>query len=737
MSLAVAVSIFPVTLFAQDQDDDAVAGIEEVIVTATKREESLQEIPLSVRAIGQQELERIGALSFEDYARGQAGLGFNTSGRYARGGVIAVIRGVSQLNPQGPTTAFYLDETPLQPQEHERVGMPDPNIFDINRVEILRGPQGDLYGSSAMGGTIRVIPNQPDPTQFEGRVNFQLNTVKGGGTGGQGDAMVNIPLGETTALRLVGTYAKDPGWIDLLPAPEFGTPEKKNVNKVDSYVVRAMLRWEPTENLTITPSVMWQNADEDRGRFISHDLSSAADKPLDRNYGNDEFSTYEWQVGNLKIEYDAGWGTFTSSTTFFELEWENQLGSTGIVDLVVGPPLEQTVLHDIGTEDQFVQEFRFASTLDGPFNFILGAFYREIEHYFFQEAYSERFLEVFGTNVIFFKDDEIEKLDELAFFGQATWTFNDQWEAAVGLRYFDYDRDRLTPTAGGVFGFPERVDMISESGTSPTATLRFFATEDAMIFGRVANGFRPGFGFTTIFPPPCAPELEELGIDADAGVGTVDSDTLWSYELGTKTSWSNNRFVLNASVYHQDWTDLQAAIALDCGFTLSGNAGKATIDGFEIETQAQPSDNLNLTFNVGYVDAKLATDEPGLGGVKGDRLPGVSKWQVGAALEYYFPVAGMESYFRFDYSYASDYFNNFNLDDTTPRTHQPALHQLGLRLGSSYESWTFSVYVRNLTDEFKLGMCLSDSSFRLPQPDYSTCGVRPRTIGVQVGKFFN
>lgn len=736
VTVALAFWSGPAWLAAQEQQSAEVAGIEEVIVTAQKREESLQDIPLSIRAIGQQELERIGALSFEDYARGQAGLGFNSAGRYSRGGVIAVIRGVSQLNPQGPTTAFYLDETPLQPQELERVGLPDPNMFDINRVEILRGPQGDLYGSSAMGGTIRVIPNKPDPEMFEGRVDFKLNSVKGGDEGGEGNAMINIPLGDSAALRLVGTYAKDAGWIDLVGVPSLGTTDAKNVNNVESQVVRAMLRWDVNDRLSITPSVFYQKVDEDRGRFVSYELASADDRFLDRNLGVDEFSENEFTVGNLLIEYDAGWGVFTSSTTVYDLEWENNLATTGIINLVVGPPLESEVLHDIGGEDQFVQEVRFASSLDGPLNFILGAFYREIEHDFFQEGYSQRFLEVFGTNVLFFKEGEVEKLDELAFFGQASWRFSEAWEVSAGLRWFEYERDRLTPTATGVFGFPARVDMIKEDGVSPTFTLNFFPTDDATIYARVANGFRPGFGFRTIFPPPCAPELEALGIDPNSGVGTVESDTLWSYELGAKTAWADNRLVLNAAVYQQNWTDLQTAISLDCGFVLSSNAGKAAVDGFEIETQARPVENINLIFNVGYVDATLDEDAPSIGGFDGDRLPGVSEWQIGAAFEYHFPIADFDSYFRADYTYMSDYFSRFDETVSTPRFRQPPLHLIGLRLGMDWNDWNFAFFVKNLTDEFKLGMCGADSSFRQPQPDFSTCGVKPRTIGINVGRYF-
>lgn len=724
-------------LFASAQQPRGPEGIEEVIVTAQKRQQSLQEIPLSVRAIGQEELERISALTFEDFARGQAGLSFNANGRYARGGVTPVIRGVAQLNPQGPTAAFYLDETPLQPQETERVGIPDPNMFDINRVELLRGPQGDLYGSSAMGGTIRVIPNKPGTEAYEGRLDLKLNTLSDGGTGGEANAMLNLPLNDTAAIRLVGSYAHEAGWIDLVGQEAFGTTDSKDVNETDSYVVRAILQWEPSEKLTVTPSFFWQKAEEDRARYISHDLSKAADKHLDIDYGNDEFSTNEFRVSNLLIEYELGWGTLTSSTTDYELEWENQLATSGIINLVVGPPIEANVLWDVGSEDQFVQELRLVSDLEGPFNFIIGAFYREIEHDFFQDARSQRFLQVFGTDIIVLKEGEVEKLDETAFFGQVTWSFAEDWEAAFGLRYFDYERDRLTPTVAGIFGFPERVDEISEDGVSPTFTLRWFASEDVMVYGRAANGFRPGFGFSTIFPPPCFAELAELGIDPAGGVGTVDADDLWSYELGTKASLANNRLVVNASVYQQDWTDLQTAVGLDCGFLLSTNAGKATVEGFEIETQAQLGDALTLSVNLGYTDATLAEDAPDIGGFDGDRLPGVSEWQIGAAVEYHFTLAGNESYFRVDFNHNSDYFFDFDDADKSARNRQPSLSLVGLRLGTYYKDWQLALYMKNVTDEFKLGMCGADSAFRLMQPDYSTCGVKPRQIGINISKQFN
>lgn len=739
-ALVLSTSVFACATFsisALAQSEQGSLAIEEVIVTAQKREESLQEIPVSIRAIGQHELEQLGVVSFEDYARGQAGLSFNAGGRSSRGADIPVIRGVAQLNPQGPTTAFYLDETPLQPQETERVGMPDPNMFDINRVEILRGPQGDLYGSSAMGGTIRVIPNKPDPEVFEGRVDFGMDSVDGGGVGGSVNAMVNIPVSETAALRLVGTYDDEPGWIDLVPEPSLGTTAESDVNDVSARQVRAALRWEATDNLVITPSVFWQDVEEDRSRYVAYEQSAAAGKPIDVNAGVPEDSENSFSVGNLLIEYEMANGSFTSSSTIYSLDWEANLIATGIVHLVVGPPLESTVLYDEGSEDQLIQEFRYTSSLDGPFNFIVGAFYREIEHEFFQEAYSDRFMDVFGTDVIFYKEGETEKLDELALYGQGTWQFNEQWEASVGLRWFDYKRDRYTPTTSGIFGFPERRDNITEDGVSPTFSLRYFANDNAMLYGRVANGFRPGFGFATIFPPPCAPELAELGIDPDSGVGTVDSDDLWSYEFGAKTSWADDRVVVNASVYHQDWTDLQTAISLDCGFVLSANAGKATIDGIEIETQARATENLTLSLNVGYTDAKLAEDATEIGGFDGDRLPGVSEWTIGASAEYDFAISGLPSSLRLNYSYSSDYYQSFSEADKSPINRQPDLSLLGLRFGMEYESWNFALYVKNLTDEFKLGMCAPEAAFRVPQPNYTTCATRPRTIGFNVSKYFD
>lgn len=720
---------------AQNESNSMV--IEEIMVTAQKREESIQDIPLSVKAVSQKDLERMGALKFEDYARGQAGVVFSSAGRSSRGGNIPVIRGISQLNPQGPSSAFYIDETPLQPQETEHVGMPDPNMFDINRVEILRGPQGDLFGSSAMGGTIRVIPNRPDAREFEGRVDFKLGAVKTGGNDTEANAMVNIPLVENKlALRLAATQAKDAGFVDLLPEPALGTSAESNVNEVDARSIRAALRWDVSDKLSITPSIFWQKTEEDRGRFVSHDLSRASGDYLDINYGLSEFSNNEFKVGNLLVEYDLGWGMLTSSTTSYALDWDNQVGTTGINNLLVGG-LDPQTLNDAGSEDQFVQELRVASSLGGPFNFIFGAFYRDIEHKFAQNWTVPSFIPDFGTDEAFTKIGEVEKLKEKALFGQATWKFNESWEAAVGMRQFDYERERLTPTTSGVFGFAERNTGAEENGVSPTYTLRYFATEDAMIYGRASEGFRPGFGFATIFPSVCNSELQALGLNADDAVGQVDADKVRNYEVGAKTSWLGNRLVVNASAYRIDWEDIQTAVNLDCGFVVSSNGGEAQVDGFELEVQAVPVESLNLALSLGRADAVLTEDAPGIGGFDGDTLHGVPEWTAGASAEYSFPIAGNPGYVRVGYSYTGEYFNNFSKIDKSPRNRHPSLGLFDMRLGVNYEKWEFALFAKNLTNEKDLGVCKPESPFRLLQPDYSTCGVKPRVIGFNIGYHFN
>jgi len=743
--LAALISVFTVTTGGPVKADDQPRVREEIIVTAQKREVSLQDVPVSVSAITEEAIIKGAIFTFEDYARGVAGLSFSQAGRFSRGGNQAAIRGISQVGVH-PVNAFMIDEAPLQPQEFERVGMPDPNMFDVNRVEILRGPQGDIWGSSSMGGVIRVITNKPNADEYEARLAGNLSTISDGGENYEVSGMVNIPIVENkAALRLVAQQMSDGGYVDLVPwqsVDEYlaggDVSLNKDTNEADVTVFRAALAWQVTDNLRITPSVFYQNIEEDRGRFVATSLFEQTGNLVDVDYGINEFADNEFTNTNLLLEYDFGSGQLTSSTTFFDLEWSNALGAQGISCNFFGACGDPTAsLDDIGEEEQIIQEIRYTSNLDGPINFIVGAFYRDVEDTFAQFSTSEILIPVVGTNLVFSKEGEVEKVEEKAVFGQFTWQFAEALELSVGARWYDYERDRLTPDTFGLFGFSERNTSAEEDGILPTVALRYTPNEDVMIYGRYAEGFRPGFGFATVFPPPCDSELERLGIDPDGGVGQVSPDSVETFELGAKTSWLENRVTVNATVYHTDWKDIHARIGLNCGFALDQNAGAADVDGAELEIQALVGDALDLNLSIGYTDATFAEDVPAIGAVNGNQIPEVPEWTIGVMAQYNFIALGGDAYVRANYSYTDEALLAVAVTSPLDALGKPSVDLLGLRFGVDYQDWQFALYAKNALNADESDLCARENTFRNSRPETSTCVLKPRELGIYLSKNFN
>lgn len=719
--------------------------LEEVIVTAQKRTVSMQDVPVSVAAITEDDIIKGAITNFEDYARGIAGLSFSQAGRFSRGGNVPTIRGISQIGIH-PVSAFMIDEAPLQPQEFERVGIPDPNMFDIARVEILRGPQGDIYGSSAMGGVVRVITNKPDPERLEGRVAMDLSTIKEGSESYELSGMLNIPLADDrAALRIVAQQSHDGGYVDLVPFKQIDEFRNgtgivnldKDANSADVSMFRAALLWDATDNLRITPSVFYQNIEEDRGRYVATQLSMETGELVDIDYGINEFANNEFLNSNLLVEWDLGIGQLISSTTYFQLEWANSLGSQGIPCNFFRTCGDGTAsLNDFGDEEQIIQELRFASELDGPINFIAGVFYRDVKHTFDQFGTADSLIPILGNNLIFEKENEVEKVEEYAVFGQVTWEFIENFELALGGRWYHYQRDRFTPDTFGAFGFPQRSTGAEESGALPTVSLRYTPNDDMMLYSRYAEGFRPGFGFATVFPDLCDAELSRLGIDADSGVGQVDPDSIETWELGAKTALLDNRVTVNGAIYRTDWQDIHTRVGLNCGFSLDQNAGTAEINGAELEVKAVFG-GLDLSMSLGYTDAKFTESVPAIGALNGNPLPEVPEWIFGLVAQYGFQALGGNAYVRGDYSYTDEALLKVARTSPLDAVDKPSIELFGARFGVDYEDWSFAIYSKNLLDESAFDLCPREITFRNARPETSSCVLEPRQIGVYFSKNFN
>jgi len=728
--------------------------IEQITVTAQKREQSLQDVPMSISAYSELELERRGATQFTDIGNSVPGLSISQG--VARGEFVPVIRGV-QIGGVSPTTAFYIDEMPLQPQEFERFGMPDPNFFDVERVEVLKGPQGTLYGSNAMGGVIRVVLKKPDPTEFFGAAAVDVSTVDGGGDNYRFNGAVNVPISETLAVRASMEYQDRGGFVDLLPVEDLGTGTVENADSHDVRAGRIILSWKPSERLTVEPSVFYQKMEADDRTYVSFGLSKERGEPVNYNTGFPKLRKNEIIIGNMELRYDLDWAEVMSSSTYYELDFLGTSDWTGFVSGFAARETDgafdgflPTPNINEGGEEQFIQEVRMTTDFtDFPVNFVIGAFYRDIEAPFRQSAFCQECLDdpiasqtslatVHGGN-IFLKDDEIEQLEETAVYGHAFWQVTDRLELQAGIRWFDYSRDRFVPTSSGLFGFPTRATEASDSDVTPAFAARYDVDNDTTVYARVAKGFRPGFGFATSFPPSvCDEDLAELGIDDPSEVfGQVDPDTIWNYETGVKTNLFNDALRFNLSAYYIDWTDVQVEIQLPtCAFRLDQNAGSASVKGAEAEWSALLPLGLTFQGSIGYVDAQLTEDIRGIG-QDGDRLPIASRWNVFASLQYDFDAGrDLSGFFRVDATYTDS--APWRFPPITETSRKPSLTQVNLRLGvETLDDWQAEFYVHNLQDNLEIGYGCGFSSFAASASgDVGTCPNTPREIGVKLQRRF-
>jgi outer membrane receptor protein involved in Fe transport len=705
-----------------DERAEKAQGIEEIIVTAQKREQRLQEVSMSVTALSELDLERLGAERFSDYARTVPGISFVDQGPTARRGVQAInIRGINSVGAfLASTFATYLDETPVPDM--------DPNLFDVDRVEILRGPQGTLYGASSMGGAIKILTNKPDLRGFAAKIDTDVSMTRKGGAGGAVDGMINMPLIEDTlAARAVVSYRDIDGYIDRIGRRDPASA-KFNVNREKTLAARFTLSWTPIEKLRIDASVFHQDA-----KVRSHgtyDGTPGMDLVQTRDL--DEPVNERFTVYNLTGHYSLDWAEITSSSTYLrKTDIENREG-TGLPELIFGPnapfitpqTLDSTIQHE-----QFTQELRIASTWDKPVQSIFGFFYND------QPRSGDQHVELVDPNLPLpniVTSDRNNEFKEVALFGELTYKPAEKWEFVAGLRWFDEKQTRKTIDSGLLAGNRLTIQegTQKENGLTPKFSISYTPKDDILLYSLASKGFRIGGVNPPVPSSLCEEELSNLGADAN----TFNSDSLWNYELGAKTSWFKDRLVVNGSVYYIDWKDIQTNISLSslgspgtlCQVNVTANLGKASSKGVELEISAQPIKGLDIRLTGSHIDAQLEEDSPSGGGEKGEQLLNVPRWTFAASGQYTAPVfENYEAYLRIDYQYVGDRAQNFNqLDPNQDLLKYDLTH---LRAGVVRDWWEVAVYVRNLFDARPVFANLRDAG--LPVNKFLT--TRPRTIGIQ------
>ncbi len=718
----------------------------EIIVTASKRVSTVQTTPISISAVGGAELQQRGITSFTALAQSTPSVSLKSEGP---GQTEIELRGMTSSGGNSATVGFYLDDIPLTAPAGAQNGkvVIDPTLYDLNRIEVLRGPQGTLYGSGSMGGTVRLITNQPELTRFHMSAQSILSGTEGGGFNHANNVMVNIPLvPDELALRLVGSETYTSGWIDRIVASPFPLPsvngatrgdvqdapvEKRysGVNDAQAYAVRATLRWEPTDALTITPSFFYQTSkqhgisayDSDPGTLAHYQPFDIAEPLTDRitafnlnlTYSFDGFdvtsSTARWNRRSTQIE--DGSEDFNNPNTGATFASNNGLPNPGYYG-PAGSGMVSGKEHD--PSKQVSEELRFASKGTGPFTWVAGAFYSDFSATWNFDgltsnpsAYMDLGTFAPATTDQWFIARSPTKLKQYAVFGEATYAITSKLKATAGLRWYSYDYNFSSSISGWGSGLgaatPSVTGLIkqSESGFNPKFNLSYTFNRDLMVYATAAKGFRPGGG-NAVYPvtgPYWSAVFAPYNFPGGKWPSSYKSDSVWSYEIGEKARFLHRRVTLNTSFYYEDWQHIQLE-ALPGDWALNINGNKARIYGGEVETRVNLGGGFQIDADVGYTHARVDSG-PHWQITPANKLSDVAPVNASVSLNYSRDIAGGytltarldDSYVGHRYSLAFPF--GFSLNGKYIRL--PGYNLANLRLGlQSVSGWGASLFVNNL-----------------------------------------
>ncbi len=709
--------------------------LEPVIVTAERRSESIQDVPVSVTAISGETLEKFGAMRFDDYARTIPNLSFGTGNGFGVTTARTVtLRGVAGAN----TTSFYINDTPVPLSL-------DPRILDVERVESLRGPQGTLFGSSAMGGTVRVITHAADTKSGGGFVDASGFDVNHGGAGYNVSGTYNIPLiADQLALKVSAYNFFQPGIFTheygVATTPGFIVTPAQGAGRIDhvgddfEFGGMATLTYTPESiaGLTLTPMAIFQSARSNGLPLADYSPSNLVQiRPLNVSEGTRD----EWNFSSLTAKYQLGFGSFISSSTWFHRQaFDNEDGtevvSTGTFGAAPCPTNQYCASPSPSfvNRTSFTQEVRFESAFLGPVQFVAGAFYTYESGHTIQEEntpYDSMGAPAFVENIPI-------NNRELAGFVDVTYNITAAFQLSAGVRESEL-RNSSSYVANGWIngGASNSPSAHSEHALTPRYTAKYHISENAMLYADAAKGYRIG-GTNGVLPPICDADLIAAG-HTPGTTSSYHSDSLWSYELGSKNTWFGGRMNTRIAAFHIDWSKIQQIILLPCTYHLIENAGAATSTGAEVEVDIAPLHGLNLTISLGYDDAKITESPAGSAFVAGQPLNGVPKWSSSLIGEFTEPTAFGSAFVRGQYSYTGQSISFAN--DPTGLV-RDAYSLVNLRFGVARGPWEAAIFTKNLFDvRANLGDEQSEIAALRGRPRFLIA--QPRTIGIEFKRTIN
>jgi iron complex outermembrane receptor protein len=738
------------TARAADAPADETGTLSAIVVTAERRAESIQSVPLSVTAISGSTLAAFDQVQFADYAHMVPNLSFGTGNTFGiTNGREITIRGIAGFN----TTSYYINDTPLP------ISI-DPRAIDLERVEVLRGPQGTLFGSSAMGGTVRLITRQPDLASGFGSADAQMYVIHEGGLGYMLSASYNLPIVDNQLALMVsgyGTYspgvftgeygiataAIGPGgpWPTLtVPASQPRQTVKHLGNDVEAgATISLTYRPGALDALTITPMIMHQDQSNNGFPLADYTTQNLIQvRPLNNREGDTDI----WTFGNLTIKYAAPFGTFIDSSTYFHRYSHDTEDGSELISIggYGGPPVPTCAAgvycaspspNWVNT-NQFTEELRFESSFPGPVQVVAGAYYNKTR----QWIVSAEVLPYDGSGNPGFTENIPRDNEEAAGFLSATYNILDSVELSAGVRQSHLEYSNAYIANGWINGGPSNSPVSSsQRTTTPRFTAKYKFSESNMIYANAAKGYRIG-GANSVLPNspsnPCPPQYT-------SGETPYKSDSLWSYEIGSKNSWLGGRFNSRLAAYRINWNQMQQSILLACSFHVTENVGSAVSKGGELEIDGTPFAGLYMNLGLGYEDAAITSSPPGSPLPVGAALNGVPRWTGSLLGDYSFPMSFGKGFVRAQYSFTGTSVSNNNplaVNISTLAGRERGSYSLtNLFVGGKHESWEASVFVKNLFDvRGNLGDEQSEISELPGRPRWAI--TTPRTVGIDVKRAF-
>jgi len=639
-------------------------NIEEVVVTAQKREQRQIEVPISITAISGEDLLQQGISNLQDLSFTVPGMSLREDGP---GSYLIFMRGLANTDSGGALVGVYLDEAPMTLTGYDQL---DIRPLDLQRVEVLKGPQGTLYGQGSIAGTVKYVTKAPVLNEFQGNLSASIADVDHGESKKTVTTVINMPIVEDVfAVRLAATFERDGGWQDQ---PEAGI---KNGNNQDLEHIRLRALWLASENLSIDAMIVSHSnysqlgmgyEQEDRSVDVSIDPSREL-VPKDYNY----------KLYNLKVEYDFDAFSVLSTSTYVSHQHQYPFSYIGTEETIYDNNLEG--ISDIQVDiEQFTQEFRVSSSGDGPLNWTGGISLQKLDRDFVSYRDLKYYGSVFTLAPVIAKDTS----NNFALFFDGSYQITEKLEAGFGLRYFEDDRESFDGSL---------LQKATFDSVDPRVYVSYALTDDANVYMNIGKGFRSG------------------GFNAD-GLPSYEPESVINYEIGAKAIMADGRIDWQAAAYYTDYKDMLRRgllfVAASNNFQeLTSNIGNAEIKGFESAVTYYATEQLTLNASVSFIDSEVTrVDAQDATNQAGDPTDYVPDFSYTLGLNYSFEFgADMPGYFRLDYNYRDEvsYIDRTSFADDHLPQKSDKLSLLNARIGISWDDYSAELYSTNLTNQNK------------------------------------